>query len=785
MPARPGQRIELERTPVNPAGVPMGMDHPHRPDQPLTTVEFSVGGMHCAACVNRVEKAISTAPGVVQASVNLLEHRAQVRTGAGFDPDAVTEAVVGAGYEAELLLPAPGTGGAAHEASHDHAPPNLGRRVLIGVLLTIPVVAIGHGGLLVPALRDLDPGLRRTLDLLAGLLTLPIVGWVGVGFFTRAWKSFRIRQATMDTLVALGTGAAFLYSWAALLVPDAFPEGSGRPFFEAVAVVITLVLLGQLMEARAKGRTSRAIRALLDLAPERAVVVREGREVEVRADEIVVGDLVRVRPGERVPVDGTVHDGESAVDEALMTGESVPVPKAPGDPVTGGSVNTTGSLLFTAERVGQDTVLARVVSLVREAQGTKPPIQRVVDTIAHYFVPSVMVVAVVAFAAWYVVGPEPRLNYATVVAAAVLLISCPCALGLATPISVMIGLGKAAENGVLIRSGEALERGRNVDTVVFDKTGTLTLGEPRVHAVEPLIEGWSADRLLVVAAAVEAGSEHPLGQAVVAEARSRGVDVPRAEGFASRPGLGVEARVDGSTVRVGTAAYLGDAGLELEGAAEPVASLGKVGATPVLVAVEGQVVGVLGFRDTPRPEAAAVVARLVEDGVRVMMLTGDHEATARAVARDLGIEEVVARVLPDGKADVIRRLQAEGRTVALVGDGVNDAPALASADVGIAVGTGADVAVEAADVTLPGDSLLGVITTLDVSRATFRNIRQNLVGAFIYNVVGIPIAAGALYSALGLLLSPMIAGAAMAFSSVTVVTNANRLRGYRAPRLAR
>lgn len=762
------------------------MDNPHRPKASApapATVEFAVGGMHCAACVNRVEKAISAAPGVTQAAVNLLEHRAQVHTTEGFDPDAVAQAVAGAGYTAELLTP--GGGVSSHDATaHDHAPPHLGRRVLVGLLLTVPIVAIGHGGLLVPSLHDLDPGLRETLDLVAGVLTLPIVGWVGVGFFTRAWKSFRIRQATMDTLVALGTGAAFIYSWAALLVPDAFPEGSGRPFFEAVAVVISLVLLGQLMEARAKGRTSRAIRALLDLAPERAVVLRDGREVEVRAEEIVVGDLVRVRPGERVPVDGTVREGESAVDEALMTGESVPVAKAPGDAVTGGSVNTTGSLLFVAERVGQDTVLARVVSLVREAQGTKPPIQRVVDTIAHYFVPSVMVVAVVAFTAWYVLGPEPRLNYATVVAAAVLLISCPCALGLATPISVMIGLGKAAENGVLIRSGEALERGRNVDTVVFDKTGTLTLGEPRVHSIHTVAEGWPEERVLAVAAAVEAGSEHPLGRALVAEARSRGLAVPDVDGFSSRPGRGVEARVKASTVRVGTPEYVDPAGEESETVRDQVAGLAEAGATPVLVAADGQVVGVLGFWDTLRPEAAAVVARLAEAGVRVLMLTGDHEAAARAVARDLGIGDVIARVLPDGKAEVIRRLQSEGQTVALVGDGVNDAPALASADVGIAVGTGADVAVEAADVTLPGDSLLGVLTTLDVSRATFRNIRQNLVGAFIYNVLGIPIAAGALYPAFGLLLSPMIAGAAMAFSSVTVVTNANRLRAYTAPRLA-
>ncbi len=743
--------------------------------------ELEITGMHCAACVNRVERAIGSAPGVVEASVNLLEHRAQVR----FDPqafrlDEVREAVERAGYEADLARPtdAPDE---ADAGAHDRVARSTVWRLVLGVALTIPIVLIGHGEMLIPGFGDLDPLVRRRLDLLAGLLAVPVVTVVGGGYFRRAWKAFRVRQATMDTLVALGTGAAFVYSWLAVAAPGLFPGGTAQSFFEAAAVVITLVLLGQVLEARAKGRTSRAVRALLDLAPAKATVVRDGVEIEIPAEDIVPGELVVLRPGERVPVDGTVVEGESAIDEALMTGESIPVSKAAGDPVVSGTVNTTGSLRFRAERVGADTVLARVVDLVRQAQTSKPPIQRMADLIAHYFVPSVMIVAVTAFAVWYVVGPDPRLNYAVVVAAAVLLISCPCALGLATPISVMIGIGKAAEHGVLIRSGEALERARSVDTVVMDKTGTLTMGEPAVTSVASLAADRSDTEVLRLAAAVEAGSEHPLGRAVIREAERQTLSPAGATEFQARPGHGVRAVVEGRVVLVGTSRFLESAGIPTAVAADRVADLAERGQTAVLVAEEDRVVGVIGLSDRARPEAAEVVGALQADGKEVIMLTGDSEATARAVAEGLGIDRVVAGVLPEGKTEVISELQREGRTVAMVGDGVNDAPALARADVGVALGAGTDVAVEAADVTLMSDSLRGVITALDVSRATFRNILQNLGGAFIYNVLGIPVAAGVLYPAFGLLLSPMLAGAAMAFSSVTVVTNANRLRGYRPP----
>ena len=742
-------------------------------------VEFEVRGMHCAACVGRVERAIAGVAGVQDASVNLVDGRAWVSVDPDrFDPELVAAEVERAGYEA---VPATRDEPGVRSADPAGGDPVLARRLLVGVALTIPVLLIGHGSLLIPALRSLDETTRTALDWAAGLLTIPIIAWVGAGFFRRAWAAFRTRQATMDTLVALGTGAAFVYSWAVLLVPESFPEGTGRPFFEATAVVITLVLVGNWMEARARSRTSSAIRALLELAPERALVLRDGRELEVPVGDVRIGDRVVVRPGGRVPVDGTVVAGESAVDEALLTGESVPVPKTAGDPVTGGTVNTAGRLEVRAERVGEETALARVVALVRRAQGSKPPIQRLVDRVAHVFVPAVMLVAVAAFTVWYLVGPEPRLNYAVIVAAAVLLISCPCALGLATPISVMIGIGKAAENGVLIRSGEALERARRVDVVVFDKTGTLTRGRPEVTDVVSLDGGREAEEVAALAAAVEAGSEHPLGRAIVSHALGAPLGVPAAEGFRARPGHGVEAVVGGRSIRVGTPRYMAEAGVDLQPAEEELEAMGRRGRSPVLVSEDARLIGLIGLADQARPEAKEVVAALRKSGTDVVMLTGDHPSAAHAVAAEVGISTVRARVLPDDKARVIEELQSDGRRVALVGDGVNDAPALAQADLGIALGGGTDVAVEAAAVTLSGDSLRGVLTALDLSRATFANIRQNLVGAFLYNVLGIPIAAGLLYPVFGVLLSPMIAGAAMAFSSVTVVTNANRLRRYRPP----
>lgn len=742
-------------------------------------VTAGVRGMHCAGCVSRVEKALAAVPGVVSADVNLPAETARIRVVSGaVAPDALEAAVADAGYGLELLdQPAAADDLArSREAERDDEYRSLLRRFRVGAALTLPVLIIGHAEL-VPGLADLDPGTMRWLWALSGILTLPILAWVGRRFFTGAWKAFVHHDATMDTLVALGTGSAWLYSTVAVLAPGAFPAGAARPFYEATAVVITLVVLGQALEARAKGRTSRALRALLDLSPPTATVVRDGRELTVPAADVTPGEIVVVHPGERVPVDGVVVEGASAVDESMVTGESIPVEKGPGQAVVGGTVLRGGSFRFRATRVGADTVLARIVAQVREAQASKPPVQRLVDVVAGYFVPSVMIVAVLAFAVWYGAGPPPSLNFAAVVAVAVLVIACPCALGLATPISVMIGVGKAAEHGVLIRSGEALQTARSVDTVVLDKTGTVTRGAPAVVDIVP-IGDTPVEDLLAFAASAEEGSEHPLGQAVVETARDRGVEWPRARGFASQAGGGVRADIIGHEVRVGSPRFLLEQGVHDPAMLGETDRLARSGRTPVAVAVDGRCIGILGLADPPKPDSAEAIARMKAAGLHVVMLTGDDRRAAAAVAERVGVEDVRAEVLPGEKADVIRALQDQGRRVAMVGDGINDAPALAAADLGIAIGGGTDVAMETADVTLIGGSLHGVPAAIEVSRATFRNIRQNLVGAFAYNVLGIPIAAGVLYPLFGILLSPMIAGAAMAFSSVTVVSNANRLRTF-------
>ena len=750
----------------------------------MSRQELSVEGMHCAACVGRVERALAAVPGVVACSVNLVDHSASLEVDSDvFDMEEATGAVDRAGYAASPRRSAAletGEDSAARDAERDREWERAIRRFWVGALFGLPVVVLGHLSL-VPGLEHL--GHDRGLQVLSGLLTIPIMTWVGGGFFTRAWKQFLRGESTMDTLIALGTGAAFAYSVVAVAAPGLFPEGTAHPFFEAAAVVITLVVLGQALEARARGKTSKALRALLQLRPDRAWVRRDGEDVEVDVADVHVGDHVILRPGARVPVDGEVVEGESEVDEALVTGESLPVPKQIGDSVVGGTINGAGGLVFEARKVGEDTVLARIVEQVRVAQTSKPPIQRLADRIAGWFVPSVVAIALLAGVVWYFIGPEPRLNFAVVVAVSVLVISCPCALGLATPISVMIGIGKGAERGILIRNGEALERARAVDTIVLDKTGTLTRGALAVVGVRALGDA-SEEDVLAWAAAAERASEHPVAHAIREAAADGGSSVPRAQGFRARPGRGVEADVLGVKIRVGTADFLSEHDVDLELLSRhlqepPFPEWTSQGVSWVLVSREARVVGAIGVADQVKADAAATVARLRAQGIRVVMLTGDQEAVARTVAAQVGIDELRARVLPEQKASVVAELRAQGRTVAMVGDGVNDAPALAAADVGIAIGSGTDVAMEAADITLMGERVGAVADALDLSRATVRNVRQNLFGAFIYNVLAIPLAAGLLYPALGVLLSPMLAGAAMAFSSVTVVSNANRLRAWR------
>ncbi len=777
-----------------------------RPEvQPGSEVTLPIEGMHCGACVSAVERALTNIEGVGAASVSMATEEARV----SFDPtrtgvEALRRAVRDAGYEVgeeadEAALGAREERRAVEREEEAH---RLFRRFWVGATLSIPILLLGHHEW-VPFLRGLDHGTVRGLWLLSGVLTLPIMTWVGGHFFTGAWRALRARRSNMDTLVALGTGSAFLYSVAAVSIPGAFPEGTAHPFFEAAAVIITLVVLGQALEARARGSTSQALRALLDLRPERARVLRDGHEVEIPAAKVVPGDLLVVRPGERIAVDGVVEAGGGAVDESMLTGESIPVDKGPGDAVVGGTMNQSGSIRMRATRVGADSVLNRIVGLVREAQGSKPPIQRLVDRVAGVFVPVAVAIALLAFTVWLLVGPEPALNYAIVVAVSVLVIACPCALGLATPISVMIAVGKAAESGILIRSGEALQKARRVTTIILDKTGTLTRGEPVLVDVEPLApalvervgtggrsgtSGLAAEELLRLAAGAESGSEHPLGRAVVEAARTRGLSVPDASGFEAVGGMGVRAEVDGRRVMVGTPVLLEEAGIPVptpdSRGTELWDRLAGEGKTPAFVAVDGEVVGILALADQEREDSAEAVARLRRMGMRVVMVTGDNERTARAVASRVGIEEVRAGVLPEGKADVVAVFQAElarggGGRVAMVGDGINDAPALARADVGMAIGGGTDVAMEAADITLMGGSLHAVADAIELSRAAVRNMKQNLFGAFVYNTAAIPVAAGVLYPFLGLLLNPMIAGAAMAFSSVTVVTNANRLRSWR------
>jgi Cu+-exporting ATPase len=661
----------------------------------------------------------------------------------------------------------------------------------------------------VPSWREALMPYHRAVGIVSAIVTLPVLAWSGGQFFASAWNGLRNHNTNMDTLVALGTGSAWVYSTVVALAPGLFPAGTAGMYFEVAVIVIALILLGQALEMRAKSRSSAAIKKLLELQAKTARIIRDGREVDVPIEEVFVGDIVLVRPGEKVPVDGVIVEGESAIDESVVTGESVPVDKRPGEQVIGSSVNKTGAFTFRATKVGADTALAQIVRMVERAQNSRPPIGRLVDKISSYFVPSVMIVAIVTFLAWFNFGPAPVLNYAVVTMVAVLVIACPCALGLATPISLMVGVGKAAEHGVLIRNGEALETASRLTTVVLDKTGTITRGRPELTDVLPL-EGFAASDLLRLAAVADRRSEHPLAEAIVNGARERGVAFGEPEEFNAVPGQGVEATVDGRRVLVGNRKLMGRANVstaEFEGSASRLADEGK---TPMFVAVDGRPAGIVAVADTVKEDSIAAVRALQAMGIEVLMMTGDNERTAKAIARQVGISRVLADVLPEEKAQQVERLQAEGsllqsarsplqgersslqdagssgkersrrgaRLVGMVGDGINDAPALAQADVGFAIGTGTDVAIEAADITLVGGSLRGVVTAVEVSRATLKNIKQNLFGAFIYNVLGIPIAAGVLYPVFGMLLSPIIAGAAMAASSITVVTNANRLRFF-------
>jgi len=651
------------------------------------------------------------------------------------------------------------------------------RRFWIAVALTVPVLVLEMWG---EAL--VGPIASNWLQL---AFATPVVLWCGWPFFERGWRSLVTRHLNMFTLIALGTGAAWGFSVVATLIPGAFPHafrmagGAVAVYYEAAAVITALVLLGQVLELRAREKTSGAIRALLGLAPKTArLIAPDGAEREVQLDEVVIGNRLRVRPGEKIPVDGKVVEGRSVVDESMVTGESMPVTKSIGDTVIGGTLNASGSLVIVAERVGRDTMLARIVALVAEAQRSRAPIQRLADTVAGWFVPAVIAVSILAFAAWAIWGPEPRFTYALVAAVAVLIIACPCALGLATPMSIMVGVGRGAEAGVLIKNAEALERMEKVDTLVVDKTGTLTEGRPAVTAVLPA-SGFSEADVVRLAASVEKASEHPLAAAVVAAAAARKLTLGEARDFDAPTGKGVLGTVEGKRVALGTARFLREQGIEVSGLEKAADEFRRDGATAIFVGVDGKAAGVLAIADPVKATTAAALAALTQDRVRVVMLTGDNGTTAQAIALRLGITEIEAEVLPDAKSAVVEKLKREGRVVAMAGDGVNDAPALAAADVGIAMGTGTDVAIESAGITLLKGDLNGIVRARRLSEAVMRNIRQNLFFAFIYNAAGVPIAAGVLYPAFGILLSPIIAAAAMSLSSVSVIANAARLRGVK------
>ena len=610
------------------------------------------------------------------------------------------------------------------------------------------------------------------------LLTTPVLFWAGSRFFRGAWSATRHRTADMNTLIALGTGAAYLYSLVATFLPGVLPEGLRAVYYDTTAIIIALILMGQTLEARAKGQTNEAIRKLMGLQAKTARVVRNKEEVDIPVEEVLVGDIVIVRPGEKIPVDGVVTEGSSSVDESMITGESIPTSKKPDDEVIGATINKTGSFRFRTTKVGKDTALSQIIKLVQQAQGTKAPIQRLADVISGYFVPVVILVAIWSFAIWFVVGPEPVLLHALVTAVTVLIIACPCALGLATPTSIMVGTGKGAENGILIRSAESLETAHKLNAIVLDKTGTITKGKPELTDV--VVSGKIAENeLLRLAASVEKSSEHPLAQAIVDGAHNRQITLVDASDFEAVPGHGVKATVDGRALALGNLKMMAQIGASLDGLKSQAQELADNGKTPMFVAVDGQTAGIIAVADTVKEDSREAIARLKKLGLEVIMITGDNQRTANAIARQVGVDRVLAEVLPEDKALNIKKLQQEGKIVAMVGDGINDAPALAQADVGLAIGTGTDVAIEASDITLIKGSLTGVVVAIELSKATMRNIKQNLFGSFIYNSLGIPIAAGLLYPFFGILLSPIIASAAMALSSVTVISNALRLRGFK------
>ncbi|UYG02564.1 heavy metal translocating P-type ATPase [Halomonas sp. LR3S48] len=746
------------------------------------TIELTVKGMTCASCVGRVERKLADVPGVLEASVNLATATATVKVVA----EAVTaprliEAVKAAGYDAEAASDAPDRSDREREA-REREIAELKRAVTIATVFTLPLFVLEMGSHFIPGLHHwlhMSLGQQNLFYLFFVLASIVQFG-PGLRFYQKGWPALMRGGPDMNSLVMLGTTAAWGYSVVATFLPQVLPAGTVNVYFEASAVIITLILVGRYFEAIAKGRTSEAIKALMKLQAKTARVVRDGEEMEIGIDAVRQGDIVLVRPGEKIPVDGQVIDGSSFVDESMITGEPVPVRKEAGADVVGGTLNKVGSFTFRATKVGADTLLAQIVRMVEQAQGSKLPIQAMVDKVTNYFVPAVIVAALATIGVWLIFGPVPALTFALVNGVAVLIIACPCAMGLATPTSIMVGTGKAAKMGVLFRKGEALQSLRDAKVIALDKTGTLTKGRPELTDLV-VADGFDEADTLRLVASVERQSEHPIAEAIVNAAQTRGLEPGAIQDFEAIPGFGVAAQVDGHRVDVGADRYMRKLGLDVEAFTQTAHRLADEGKSPLYAAIDGRLAVIIAVADPIKESTPAAIRALHAEGLQVAMITGDNRRTADAIARRLGIDKVVAEVLPDGKVDAVKQLQGEGGLVAFVGDGINDAPALAQADVGIAIGTGTDIAIESAEVVLMSGDLRNVPNAIALSRATIRNIKQNLFWAFAYNTVLIPVAAGALFPAFGILLSPIFAAVAMAASSICVLTNALRLKGFRPP----
>jgi Cu+-exporting ATPase len=753
-------------------------------DQTSTQQELIIEGASCASCVSKIEKSLKQVAGVTSAEMNLAQRTVSV-TGSA-KSDKLIVAIEKAGYHAKVSTAASEDDAQSEKEAADKI---YYKRLIrdMGIALSVGIPLMVYG--LVVGEMTVSTTTEQLVWLLVGILTLGVMVFSGKHFYVGAWQSFKNHSANMDTLIALGTGTAWLYSMVVVFAPEAVPEMARHVYFEATAMIIGLINLGLALELKARGRTSEAIKRLIGLQPKTARVIRDGIEVDIPIDQVMLNDVVRVRPGEKISVDGKVIEGHSAIDESMLTGEPMPVEKTVGTEVVAGTINKTGSILFKATRVGKDTALAQIINMVKRAQNSKPSIGRLADVISAYFVPVIMIIAVVSALIWLNFGPEPVIAYAIISATTVLIIACPCALGLATPMSVMVGVGKAAEAGVLIRNGEALQTASKISAMILDKTGTITLGAPKVTDV--ILAGeFDQATVLKLAATLESGSEHPLAMAIVESAQERGFlleqeqesanGIGKVSNFKAIAGHGVQAEVNGKTLLFGNEKLMHEQGVELGDFVAKAQALAAEAKTPMYFVIDNKLAAIIAVADPIKEDSIAAIKRLQNNGIRVVMLTGDNRDTAKAVAKKVGITEFFSEVLPEQKSEKVQELQMQGEIVGMTGDGINDAPALAIANVGFAIGTGTDVAIESADITLMRGSLHGLADAIAVSKATLRNIKQNLFGAFIYNVAGVPFAAGILYPFFGLLLSPVIAGAAMAFSSLTVVTNANRLRFFKA-----